>query len=367
MANENFSANLCANLRIVWALAAKDIADAVKNRTTLTLIITVLFTVFAYRMLPSWQNGDLPPRLALYDAGESRLVAELEHSNDFDLFLATSQREMEAYLGSMDIVVLGLVLPTGFDQHLASDNPVELDGYVIHWASAGAAANVQTFFEAQLAELTGKPARINIDGNTVYTQKDSRGYALLAALSVIFAVTMVGISMVPNIMLEEKQTKTIDALLVSPASAGHVVLGKTLTGLFYCLTAIGVAFAFNLALINHWGLAIVAALCGSLFTVALGLLLGSIIESRGQLTLWAWVMFIPLLAPVLLSVLDDVLPAGLVTAFRLVPTVALSRVLRVSFSDRAPVVQFAPELVLVAGCAVLVLAAVAWVVRRSDR
>ncbi len=354
-------------LRIIGAIAAKDIVDAIRNRTTLFTILMVLFMMVAYRLEPSLLNADLAPRLALYDEGQSQLAAGLGDSAAFDLIPMASQAEMEAYLGNMEIVVLGLVLPADLDQSLAADDQIALDGYVARWASASAAAGAQAFFEAQLTELTGRPVRINIAGNVVYTQKNSRGYALLAALSVIFATTMVGVALVPNIMLEEKKTRTLDALLVSPASPGHVVLGKALTGLFYCLTASAVAFAFNLALVNHWWIAILAAIAGSLFAVALGLLLGSAIENRGQLALWSWVLFIPLLGAPLLSVLDELLPRGLSAVLEITPTVAVSKVLRVSFSNRAALAQFGPELALVSGMAAFILAIVAWSVRRSDR
>jgi ABC-2 type transport system permease protein len=178
---------------------------------------------------------------------------------------------------------------------------------------------------------------------------------------------MVGVSLVPNIMLEEKDTKTLDALLVSPAKPVHIVLGKAATGLFYCLSGMAVAYAFNLALINQWWLAILAGVSGSAFTVALGLLVGSTIGNRAQLMLWAWVLLIPLLVPTFLSVMKDVLPAGLLSAFQWIPTVALSKVLRLSFSNRAPLATFGPELALIAVWTLLVLVAVIWVVRRSDR
>ena len=358
---------LRSSLRIVWAITAKDIIDAMKNKTTLSVMLTLLFLVVLYQYLPALTSGDQPPRLVVYDADSSPLVTELEDSTQFDLRKMLSQQQMEEYLGNMDSVVLGLVLPADFDQYLRSNEQLELDGYVIHWASDSATAQVQTFFEGQLTELVGKPVRIDVAGNTVYTQKDSTGYAFLTSISVILVLTMIGISMTPNLMLEEKRTKTLDVLLVSPASTGQVVIGKALTGLFYCLTTAVVVLAFNAALITHWGLAILAVTCGSLLCVALGLLLGSVFEVKQQLTIWGFLLFQPLLLPMFLSIMEDLMPRGLIVAFDWIPTVALSKVLRVSFSNSAPLAEFGPELALVAGCAALVLAAVAWVVRRSDR
>ncbi len=356
------------NLRIVWAITAKDIVDALKNKNTLSVIIIVLFMIAFYRFLPELEGGSELPNVLVYDAGESSLVAALDGSSRLKLYPRyTSQEQMERDLVSGDVPELGLVVPADFDQALASGEPVELEGYVLHWVDDSQADELRALVEAEIAELLGKPVGINLEGNTVYTRKDSTGLALTATISVVFTLVMVGISLVPHLMLDEKHSKTIDALLVSPANSNHIAISKALTGLFYGLVATAVALAFNAALVTHWALAILAAICGALFVVSLGLLLGSLIESRQQLTLWAWVLVLPLLLPVFLSIMDDLLPATAIAVLRWIPTVALGRVLRVSFAARAPLADFGPELVLVTGCAVVVLAVVAWLVRRSDR
>jgi len=355
------------SLRIIWAIAAKDIVEALKNKKILSTMFSVLFLMVVYRVLPSWENGDALPRLAVYDAGSSCLVAELENSAQLDLFEMSSQEEMERYLGHRDMVALGLVIPAGFDHILESGREAELSGYVAHWASDSASAEVQKFFESQITELAGNPVRIDIAGNTVYTQKDSRGMAFLASVTLIIVITLIGFSIAPNLMIEEKQTKTIDVLLVSPASISQVVIGKALIGLFYCLTTAGVALAFYTTLVTHWWLAILAVICGSLFAVAMGLLLGSTLKVKQQLTFWTWVLFIPIVIPAFLSIMEDLFPAGFIRAIGWMPTVALAKVFRLSFSENAALAQFGPELALVLGCTVIILAVVALVVRRSDR
>ena len=284
-----------------------------------------------------------------------------------NLYECDSQEDMEFFLAKSDVPELGLVIPADFDKALTSDAELELDGYVLHWVSDADADELKSLVEGEIAELVGRPVRIRLEGNIVYTQKESTGFAFAAAMSVMFATIMIGIALIPNLMLEEKKTKTLEALLVSPATSGHVVAGKALTGLFYGLTATAVSLAANAVLVTHWGLAIVTVTCGVLFAVALGLLLGSIIENRMQLNLWAWVVLLPLLLPVFLSIMDDLLPARAIAVMNWIPTVALSRVLRVSFSNSAPLAQYGPELALVISCSTLILVAVVWIVRRSDR
>jgi ABC-type Na+ efflux pump permease subunit len=170
-----------------------------------------------------------------------------------------------------------------------------------------------------------------------------------------------------NLIFEEKQTKAVDALLVSPASSEQVVIAKFLTGLFYCLLGAAVVLVLNSSLITHWWLAILGIIVGSFFTVGVGILLGSIFEVRQQLMLWGFMIFIPLLLPLFLSIMSNILPKTLIDVIAWLPTVALDKVFRISFSAQAPLVQFGPQLLLVACYAAFFFTLVVWVLRRSDR
>lgn len=136
----------------------------------------------------------------------------------------------------------------------------------------------------------------------------------------------------------------MEVLLISPAGAGQIVLAKALTGLLYCLLAAGLVLAASAPTVVHWDIALLAALCGALFTVSLGLLLGVILNARQQLIVWSAVLMIPLFLPVITSetLADLQAPALVVQAIALVPTVPVA-------------------------WAAALLAVVAWIVRRSDR
>jgi hypothetical protein len=58
---------------------------------------------------------------------------------------------------------------------------------------------------------------------------DTMFLGLQAVLGIAFMTLMVGLILIPNLMLEEKQSHTIDTLLVSPASVWHIAIAKTLT------------------------------------------------------------------------------------------------------------------------------------------
>ena len=176
-----------------------------------------------------------------------------------------------------------------------------------------------------------------------------------------------GIGVVPHLMIEEKESKTIQALQISPASEFHLVIAKALAGLFYCLTAAAVVLAFNWPLITHWTLAIVTAVLGSLCAVALGLLLGSLLEVKAQLSLWGFLLLSALIMPLFLSILTGLVPDAAITVLSWTPAAATGKALRAALAGPLSWEYYGPSLIIVAAYTVLLLAAEVWLLRRSDR
>ncbi len=353
------------NLRIIGAISAKDITDALKNKSTLTSILVVLVMIVLYKALPFVHGALRPNALALYDPGGSRLASLLEDSPGVTLYPVASQEALEQLLGSEDTPILGLALPPDLDRGLEAENEVELTGLFDHWVSDATAVERKAFFEGHLTTLAGRPMRLQVEKGRVYTQADG-GHAFTVALMMILVVTMIGLFLVPPLMMEERETKTLNALLLSPAGSRHVVAGKALTGLFYCLAASAVMLAVSAALVVHWGLLLLAALLGSLLTVALGLLAGSLFEVRQQMNLWAFVLAQPLILPAAI-VPTSLLPEPANAILGVVPTVALSKMVRLSLSAPAAWAEWGWQAALVAAWIVALLAAAAWQLRRADR
>jgi ABC-type Na+ efflux pump permease subunit len=352
------------SLRIVWAIAFKDIVDALKNRNTLTNIIVVFLVMVAYKWLPNLVKGD-DTFLVVYDPGNSRLVDQLDDSPRFNPLRTASMQALEGYMDDLDVRNLGLVIPADYNQTVDSGRQPVLDGYVL-WSSRSGADELRLDYEQQLTELIGQPIGINIKA-AFYPPPDSMGSIHMTSVTFVITILFMGTLVVPHLMFEEKRTKTLDALLVSPASVGQAVVGKALAGLFYTLMGAVAVFAFYSDFVVNWGLAILAFVCGTLFAVGLGLLLGILLETRQQMILWTWIIFPPLLIPVFLSGLDPILPKVLRTLIPGVPTVALAILFRFSFSSGANLARILTHLAVVLGSSVVILALVVWRVRQSDR
>ncbi len=355
------------NSRIILAITLKDILEALKNKNTIAVLLTSLLMVIFYRFYPALALGNEPPNLLIYDAGNSALVAYLENSSSFKIYTYPSEASMKEHLANSNLPELGLVIPAGFDRSLENKDTLALQGYVMYWLKESDAAALQQNLQAELNQILGQPVSIQMAGDLVYHQPKSDGVGVQAGFSIIFIILMFGLTLIAHLMLEEKQTHTLEAILVSPASAGQVVIAKALTGLFYCLLGAGVALAINSDLVVQWWLAVLTAVVGSLFTNSLGLWIGNKIENRGQLTLWAWVLLSPLLIPVFLSLLEGLLPAELIQVLQFIPTVVIFNLFRTSFANPIPFWPTWLQLTWVAAWAAAVLLLVAGQVRRLDR
>ncbi len=359
--------HLRESARIIWALFTKDVLEALKNKNTITIIFTSLLIVFFYGALPGLSAKGESLSLHVFDAGSSGVVPLLENSRNIKVTTYPSEEKMKKALADKDVPELGVVISDGFNQAVQARETLELQGYVLRWVDSKDAAMLQRSAESEISSLLGQPVQINLVGNRVDLLPESDGLGSQAGLGLVYVLIMIGVTLVPHLMLEEKQNRTLDVLTVSPASSGQIIAGKAFAGIFYCFLGGAVALAVNRALVVHWWLALLTVLLGSLFTVSLGLWLGIKIESRAQLSLWAWVIILPLFLPVIFSFLQALFPDVLVRIVKVVPSAAIFDLARISFANPIPIGTTFLLLAWISIAAGLGLALGAWTLRRRDR
>ena len=356
------------SLRIIWTIASKDILDAARNKTIISIIVGVAFLLLGNKAMPLLLSLSAAPTAIVYDAGESEVVAQLRQSRDLRVHPVSSLGELEQVVAESEGAVLGLAFPKDFDQLAQSDRLLRVNGYWAHWVKPSVAVKTRTLAEQRLTELAGPGARVTIEEHTVYPRPDSGGRPFMVSLSLVVIILAICGTIVPFLMVEERETHTMDALLVSPASAGQVVMGKALAGTTYGLVAAGVVFAINRRTIVHWEVALLAALCGTLFAVAVGLLLGSLFENPQSMNLWLGGALLLLLVPVfLVNNLGPNAPETIRAILPWIPSVLLASAVRGAFSGSVPWGEVGLNLGMLLSFAAVVLALVAWQVRRSDR
>jgi ABC-2 type transport system permease protein len=350
-------------MRIVWAIAAKDIVDALRNKTIVSSFITVLFLVALY----SWLPGLIKPGrtdLVIFDTGNSRLSQVLQENPNYRVHHVSSLEEFKEWMDDADSGELGLIIPVGFDAALEAGDVGDIDAYVL-WNRRANGDELKANLERQIEDMLGQPIRISLVG-TVVPGTDAMGSIRIVALTLVIPVFFLGAFTIPNLMFEEKQTKTIEQLLLSPASVSQLVLGKALAGLFYCTTAFVVLFLLHRAYVVSWGLAISAVALITLFAVSLGLVLGTFLDRKQQLGSWVLILAQPLLIPVFLSAIDPIFPEAVREVLAWMPMVAQTLLFRYAFTDGATPTQIMTAISITTVSIALMLGLVIWKVRRMD-
>jgi ABC-type Na+ efflux pump permease subunit len=260
---------------------------------------------------------------------------------------------------------LGLVLPANLDETLASGGKPALQGYVF-WAERWQVKQLEARYTRDLTEIIGQPVQVSIGTNIVIPRADTGDLPATVAQQMIYFVFTAALMVIPHLMLEERQTRTLDALLTSPASPGQVVLGKALAGSFYIALVGALALVLNRALIVNWSLALAAMLGYALLAIGLALLMGVWIRSTQQLALWTLAVLLSLVVPPIFF-MEPMIKAGIRAALRLFPSAALASLFRFSCSTGATQAQLWSNATVAVASIAVVFGAVIWKVRRSDR
>jgi ABC-2 type transport system permease protein len=355
------------HFRIVMAIAQKDITDGIKNKNIISLVLTAVFLLVMYRYLPAITDSIEEPYLAVYDTGESIWVEQWDQATDFQLRSRDTVEELKFFLSNLDMISLGLVLPADFDSQVGSTQTLTLTGYVAHWAEPADLAELTTFFDQRLSEITDQPIQITISDEYAYPDPNTKGPGFLASIAVAIISTMAGVMILSHLILEERQTKTLDMLRVSPASYLHLAVAKLIAGSFFGLILGAVALYANAYLVLHWPAAIVVVVLAIIFNTAMGLLIGTFIHSKQQLTIWSMVILNIMLIPAFLEIMDDIFPAAVISVFQWNPAVAVTHGMRISYAQTFDLGLYLPRIGLLLGYTVLLTALIVYRLRREER
>jgi ABC-2 type transport system permease protein len=275
---------------------------------------------------------------------------------------------MEALVGGGGELTLGLVIPEGFKEAAGTGGNIDVVGYAPHWGDPEEVAALEAFFEDVLSTASWQTVDIDLAEHVAYPSFDDMGYSHMVATSLTIAVMTIGLALAPYLLLEEKETHTFDAILISPARYPQIVTGKAITGLFYCLSAGAVVLALNAQWIVHWWLALLGLLLGAGFSVMLGLLLGSLFEDASSMNLWMALLLMMLQVPVfLVGIESPAWPPLLRVTISWMPSVALDKLVVASMVSSLAGIDLGGPAVLLVGSILVLFALVVWRVRRAGQ
>lgn len=316
---------------IVFAIFRKDVVDAIRDSRVLVSLLTPLILAILYNSIFP-EERLFEAKVAYAGPETSAIVRTLEERAGQTVSLRLQHVDSAAEarrLVESEVVDTAFVLPADVDDAVRQGRRPTI---TLIQSGDGAAANfVSASIEAGLRALAGQSAIATVAvervqaGSTesgVMGELGARRYFVLA--TVVMMLGMIAVLAVPIVLTEEAEKKTLDALLLV-ANYREVILGKALVGIAY--SAASVALMLALTRLQPVDIPTFVAGTGLLAVslIGLGLLLGGLFKTAGQVYTWSSVLLLPIIGPAFVAGLP--VPDALDLALRTFPTFQGMRVM----------------------------------------
>ncbi len=362
------------NLRIIRAIVMKDLVDVLKNKSLVTVLVVPLFIAALYLVFNI--AIQTPARVLAYNPDGVPLSDTLKLGPPrMSLENATSAAAVRANLADKNSVYdYGIVVPAGAIAEMKAGKRPALELYINgqkvkdYIDQERVRESFFGYFQAQAGLPPYQPISQVFNptssgaGNSVELARQNQAFFATIALAIV--PISVGIYLLPGLIVEEKEKKTIRLLLTSPARAIDVVIAKSMVSFFYTMVLsllIMLAYIGNIA---DLPLLLLFIVLGNLFACALGILFGAYFNDIQTVYVWVSGVGLILMLPIffVLPFLANI--PGLSQALYLIPSYYLAKgMLGASIGD----ITFESGLLFAGLLAAFTLAAflvAAWTLRR---
>ncbi len=291
----------------LWALIGKEINQIRKSRQTLFFLLfpptlqLILYGLVLNPVVTQLPLGVLDQSQTLYSR---ELVAAMTQTEVFRLHSLSPSVEDLSQQVATGQVAAGVVIPPDFARDLRRDSPAQvqiwLDG--VNANTAGIAAGyLRQIIHRYNRQLLPNPPPIPVDLEVRFLYNPGLlsswffvpgmiGVVLTLTSSLISATTVVG----------EKDTGTLEQLLMTPASGWEILLAKIvpLFGLMMgdVFLALGVArLVFRVPFRGHLGLFLALASLYLFLGIGIGVLLATLASNKQQAVLTSFFVNLPII------------------------------------------------------------------------
>ncbi|HEX4714269.1 MAG TPA: ABC transporter permease [Ktedonobacteraceae bacterium] len=362
--------------RSVLAIARKDAIDMLLNKSTLTLLIMPIVLAFLFLFISKLIGGHVT-NILVYNPGQSRLAQVV--SGTFDPMKVTevnSPADVTAAFGPNgskkdSAYDVGLVIPANFESALQAGghpqagfyiNENNVDPHLAQLLQASIIAYARQLASPQ-PPLALSTVTINAPAISNFAQVTGNTYGAI----VLLMSFMTGTSLMPGLLIEEKEKKTLRMLMVTPASFTDVVMGKLLVTLVYQLVLSLLALAIMGSFIGQVPLLLLYTLLGSCFSLALGLLFGGIFSTASTAGMVSGFVTLIYVVPALfigpLGALFGNSAFG--QAMKFAPTYYIAEGAYNAIQNQGSLNGHLFDIGVVLGCTLALLAITSWVLRRQ--
>jgi len=285
-------------LSLIRAILNKDFQDSLKKKTLLiTLAAPVILSLF-FRLATSPADRTFL-KLAVVDRANSKFTEFLK-KNSFGMITVKKLKnteEAKKLTGAGYFHAL-VILPENFDGEIIQGRAPDLEMWVDSTNFTGAAA-LEVILSRMLYMFKGQPppATIilkNIRGTQVGPESTLLPSWLLFSLLGTFMIVAMSI-------IEERERKTLSAILVSPCRLPDILIGKGMLGFLLTFSCALIILTLNKGFTGSIVLNLAIIILGTAFFSLLGVFLGLILPGSTAAQSAGSILYIGLLLPAITS------------------------------------------------------------------
>lgn len=241
----------------------------------MTLVIQLVFGgLFAPR-----------PRLGIVDLGSSGVTARALETEGIEVTVIDDEEALRAMVEANDLDA-GLVLPEGFDEAVRAGAKPPLEFFVGGESLASSRVILAVTTIELVRRVEGRPSPVEV---SVEAASEAESFSIserLVPLLVFYALLIAAVFLTAFSLAEERERRTLTALLVTPVGPAEVLAAKALLGFGVAVLMSLLTLALNGSLKGDAGALVLSLAVAALVLTEVGLVFGTAArDSKGLFTL----------------------------------------------------------------------------------
>ena len=260
------------NIRRIFRIVRKDVAVGPRSPLLLFVVLMPLIMTLVLQLV----FGDLfvpQPSLAVLDQGVSQISRLIQEREGIEVVQAQDQVELKRMVADHEVDA-GLVLSEGFDQALQAGTRPLLELYISGESYAVSRMVLSITALDIIREVEGRTPVVKVVVNDLGSNDPVPLATRLTPLVAMFAFIMAGLFVPASSIVDERERKTITAVLASPATIGEFLTAKSALGVLFSFVMAVATLAMNKALTSQVAALLLVLAVSAVFWSLLGLVVG---------------------------------------------------------------------------------------------
>ena len=278
--------SLAQNIRVISAMALKDIKSSLTERAFLSTSIMLPINLILLFLLFALTGGQAPTAIVLEDNGPyaQQFLSAMEHSHSF-IIQQTTNADAQKLMRLGQIVAI-VTVPPNFDAALKHGDQIQLP-VVVNNLNVDFTNDIRRAVPLAITSFYANafPNQVVVRAHEVDTYSQDTGYVQYLVVSLmVVSVMLGGLLQAGSNAAREYEKGTIKELMLAPASLWAIQIGKILGALLLNSLSVVVMIIVIVFLIGvwpeHWDELFAFVLLLMITFVALGSLIGTLVRRR---------------------------------------------------------------------------------------